>query len=228
MHVPKWMETNFGPRVAQVLYAITLCLLVISATALITTLGKLAYTTWEYSMKYGLNNPTTLESPWGETLQFKISNSWKQISSSSNNLCTEVMYDDRRSTISIKLFNPSCKNSVPQSYDEWERSKRKVFSIRTSEHPETVYVDQTLEETSFRYIDGNIVKLYTENIITEVSDSTYQQRKEINPEADNLSESTTYYAVLIDDAHCIQIETKSENLLNDFLSTLSIEQQELR
>lgn len=99
-----------------------------------------------------------------------------------------------------------------------------MFSARANQHPETTYVDQTLEETGFRYINGNIVKLYTETIIEEIPNSIYQQRKEMNPEADNLSKSTMYYAVLIDNGHNIQIKTGSESLLNDFLNTLIIEQ----
>lgn len=223
MNVPKWMETNFGLRAAQALYAIAICFLIVSIISTAIALGRLIYTTWDYSMKYGLNNLITLESAWNETLQFKTSNSWKQISSNSNDSSAEITYDNGGSTISIELRNPTY-HSFPQDYDKWEESKRKVFSARANQHPETTYVDQTLEETGFRYINGNIVKLYTETVIEEIPNSIYQQRKEMNPEADNLSKSTMYYAVLIDNGHNIQIESGSESLLNDFLNTLIIEQ----
>lgn len=223
MNVPKWMETDFGLRAARALYTIAICFLVVSIISTAIALGRLIYTTWDYSMKYGLNNLITLESAWNETLQFKTSNSWKQISSNSNDSSAEITYDNGGSTISIKLRNPTY-HSFPQDYDKWKESKRKVFSARANQHPETTYVDQTLEETGFRYINGNIVKLYTETVIEEIPNSIYQQRKEMNPEADNLSKSTMYYAVLIDNGHNIQIETGSESLLNDFLNTLIIEQ----
>ena len=101
------METNFGLRAAQALYAIAICFLVVSIISTAIALGRLIYTTWDYSMKYGLNNLITLESAWNETLQFKTSNSWKQISSNSNDSSAEITYDNGGSTISIELRNPT-------------------------------------------------------------------------------------------------------------------------
>lgn len=183
-----------------------------------------------------LNKDASLKTEWGALVQYKINDKWEEKSPSSLASYASVWYTTENNKLGIRVTinnpnNSTYKYSSTSTYSDWVKSEEKnhsdegissSLSSSVDAYKLPSYSDFTITEVGDKEAADITFRIYKETYTVSYSDKLAQEMKAKNPDFKQKEDCTTYYAVIKDGSHDMEISSSSDAILDSFLKTLSV------
>lgn len=195
-----------------------------------------------------LTKDESLKTEWGTVLQYKIGDDWETLPGYSIKTSVTTSYYDEATESSLGIDLEDTNSAVYEydttsTYSDWLQSKEEFYTKSAQDQadwykenitgdsyeeeyaqPENYadYTDFSIEEIGSEEVAGVEFRLYEMKYTSTYSDAWMEKIGEKNPDFDQVNHAVTYYAIVKDGEHDLEISANSEALLKSFLKTLTI------
>lgn len=181
---------------------------------------------------YKLDKDESIRTEWGTTVQFKIDKNWETNSTSNQNNEWSVHESyfgpadsSDRAYVFIDLENTGhriYKYDSTATYSDWLESNKDFFDRHATSENGVTQENYSMDELGTIKVDGNEFRLYKQHYTLSYDDAAYAKAKEKNPDAKQNTDLNTYYALIKDGKHDMEVTANTEKLLKDLLGTMKI------
>lgn len=196
---------------------------------------------------YNLTRDKSLKTNWGTVFQFKVDENWNAEDESSDYSASASFTNDDNENLIIISCNNTAQGTGSTTYGEFLDSMEDTYT-KTPQEWADMYIeldnlmgddsnidpkmleadywptfsDYTMEELDSIEVEGNTFRVFHMKVNISYSDSMFEDMLEQDPDAKQNEELNTVYGVLYDGEHAVNIISTDEELLKDFMNTLTI------